>query len=61
MLPFSHESASSELFQKECPVYLPLSSASEPEEGLGLLGKLDVHGEGDPNAEPFADVLPKPA
>lgn len=45
--------------QKECPastfpVFLPQSQR----EGLGLLGKLDVHGRGDPNAEPFADVLP---
>lgn len=36
------------------PVFLPQSQMR----GLGILGKLDVHGEGDPNAEPFADVLP---
>lgn len=28
---------------------------------MGLLGKLDVHGEGDPNARPFADVTPSQA
>ena len=26
--------------------------------GLGLPGKPDVHSEGDPDAEPFADALP---
>lgn len=37
--PFSHESASSELFQKQCPVYLPCLPASEPDDGLGPSGK----------------------
>lgn len=38
--------------------YLPCLPTSERMRGLGLLGKPDVHGKGDPNVGPFAGVLP---